>query len=656
MTAGVDLTDGDFFFGLGTAPAHSEDNLQDIWIEFAEAGHVPAFLDKPRAGERLQFWTNPAVDIDLAAESGATVFRLGVDWGRLVPDCSFDYDYDCGVQDLEALAHYESILGMVRARNMSVMLSLFHHSFPRWGVPPRAPSGPEGAAPRMLWANDNAARHFLAFTRDVVTRLGPLVDYWITFNEAAVFASLTHCVGMWPPGEPVADDLAKLNCMSNPNVGALKAQNEMAMAHRQVYAQIQQIAAASGRRAAPVGVAHLVAYTEVNDVWTDQQNKLFFDTYAKFLFVDLVKDVLDFAGINYYGKEVVEGFSAALRRDIEYSDSGRAIHPVGLFNLLQDFHGRYEDSDAKFAQPGGLGYIVTENGVSDSSDLLRHAYLLEHLAAVGAARDAGIPVRGYMHWTISDNWEWADGYCPQFGMVGVDRSTPGLARTPKSSYYLWQAVARAKRVSGAQRDEAWRRVVRAARGGANHSMCRMDDGQHSRDVAVPWPVLGGSTLPDGTRVDWRFRLSDVDPPCCPHHAATGGWPCHPCVAATTTDLITAGMAFSSESGIDPAASLVSSLAGWSEAHRRQPPSPPSQPSIDVGGVWGSFTAGLSQGVSGLAAQPAARESAPVLALSSAAWPAAAAAAVVAVVGVQAARALRPQRHAAAPPPPRSTLL
>lgn len=179
----------------------------------------------------------------------------------------------------------------------------------------------------------------------------------------------------------------------------------------------------------------------------------------------------------------------------EYSESGRGVYPDGLYRVLISFHDRYK----KYSLP----YIITENGVSDSSDYIRRPYITEHLLAIQAAMKKvsalnplmmvfwtsrleiscfghsmawcvladenwynrmleqksnvpwwtlfpfswtclgnlvqGVPVQGYCFWTTSDNWEWADGYGPKFGLVAVDRHND-LGRTPRPSYYLFGEV------------------------------------------------------------------------------------------------------------------------------------------------------------------------------------------------------------------------
>ena len=113
-----------FFFGLATAPGQSEDQLPDIWADWGRDGRTAAFRNQARPEERLQFWTHPEVELDLAARTGIQVYRLGVDWGRVMPRPH--------AFDPAALARYREIMRMIRARHMRVMLTLMHHSVPRW--------------------------------------------------------------------------------------------------------------------------------------------------------------------------------------------------------------------------------------------------------------------------------------------------------------------------------------------------------------------------------------------------------------------------------------------------------------------------------------------------------------------------------------------
>jgi hypothetical protein len=119
---------------------------------------------------------------------------------------------------------------------------------------------------------------------------------------------------------------------------------------------------------------------------------------------------------------------------------------------------------------------VTENGVADSTDRLRGPYLHEHLLAVTAAASEGADMRGYLFWTISDNWEWADGYCPKFGIADVKRgegnATHPLPREKRRSFDLFHQAAKSKVVTAAARDKVWGELMEAARSREQRPICR----------------------------------------------------------------------------------------------------------------------------------------------------------------------------------------
>ena len=183
----------DFYFGLAGAPAHLEDRLNDIWLEFANAGGVAAYKNIPQASKRLMFWTKPEVELDLVEASGVDVYRMGVDWGRIMPHkprINEDGTIDLSTLaiDLHALARYRKIVEMANARGLEVMVSLFHHSMPSWMLE-------QGG-----WKYKYSGVIFYEFSRVVVSELADVVDSWVTFNEPAVYAALTYAGGIWPPG------------------------------------------------------------------------------------------------------------------------------------------------------------------------------------------------------------------------------------------------------------------------------------------------------------------------------------------------------------------------------------------------------------------------------------------------------------------------
>ncbi|XP_057428276.1 galactolipid galactosyltransferase SFR2, chloroplastic-like [Lotus japonicus] len=465
--------DDGFFFGLATAPAHVEDDLDDAWLQFVQqtsggAHNVAAWHNVPNPEERLKFWTQPNRELQLAKNTGITVFRMGIDWSRIMPK---EPEGNNPLESINyaALESYKLILENVRSDGMKVMLTLFHHSLPPW-------SGEYGG-----WKVEKTVDYFMLFTRLIVTHLSKWVDYWVTFNEPHVFCMLTYCAGVWPAG----DQPSRLDAL--PTGGFRKAMQWISIAHANAYDYIHETLVSSNPI---VGVAHHVAFTRpygLFDVsWVSLMNSC-----TLFSYIDGICNKLDFIGINYYGQEVVSGFALKLVEDMEYSESGRGVYPDGLYRMLLHFHERYKHLK--------LPFIITENGVSDETDLIRRPYLVEHLLAIHAAMTMGVPVLGYLFWTISDNWEWADGYGPKFGLVAVDRAN-SLQRTRRPSYHLFSEIAKTGKITREDREAAWDELQRAAKEKKTRPFYRcvnkhgkMDSGGLDEPIQRPY-----------IERDWRF--------------------------------------------------------------------------------------------------------------------------------------------------------
>ncbi len=482
-------TQSEFFFGIGTAPAHVEDELEDNWIQFARDGKIFAFKNQFEPEKRNLFWSAPATDINLVSETGAKVFRMGLDWGRLAPNLpgSLNCNGVCpyGVQNRAALAHYKNIVSMARARGLSVMISLFHHSMPTWALPLGG------------FTNPLMVDAFEAFTHDVVKELASEVDMWVTINEPSPFLLFTYVEGMWPGGPQKAEYWQFVNLPWHKGTYPLAFQN-LVEAHRRAYKMIHQIdtviADPNLPSAAParVGIAHIVMWSEAARP-QDIAGARFFNMLSKFSFPDEVASTIDFLGLNYYGREIVKGFSVEISPDKEFSDSGRNIYPQALYWLLKQFHARYNVKRHNREERGMLPIIITENGIADSRDIFRPSYIIEHLLAIAEARKDGVPVEGLIHWTITDNMEWLDGYCPKFGLTEMRREE-GFRRIKRNSYHLFSRIAQTGVITQSERDAAWNLVQTNVN--TPRPMCRSLDGKTGLDKPIWRPV---------TNDDWRFR-------------------------------------------------------------------------------------------------------------------------------------------------------
>lgn len=446
----------DFEFGVANAPGQVEDALQDNWAEFARQNRIRSF-DVPHAHDRLRFWSKPEDELEWVVKSGVQTYRLGIDWGRIMPAR--------GQFDEKVLERYRELLKRIKAHKLKVMLTLMHHSIPRW----LQESGG--------WTNDLAVPDFLAFAQRVMPYFSQDVDYWVSFNEPTIFAVMTYVAGNWPGGQVEASPLGLVHV--GPLKGqAVKALDRMARAHNQLFDW-----AHAKLPGVKLGLAHNMALYE-GDSWLDKLQAWYVNDLLNWYVPDAVEGHTDFYGINYYGSEWIKHAGLWINPSEEYSEAGRAINPTGLYLLLKEIQGRYHSRSV----------FITENGIADTVDWLRPAYIVEHLAAVAKARTEGVPVNSYILWTLTDNLEWADGYCPKFGLLGVDREHD-LKRVPRPSFALFEKIARSHQVSDVDRELAWQLV--RSHVGQDRPYCRAADGVRPLDVAVPRKVIAK---------DWRFRL------------------------------------------------------------------------------------------------------------------------------------------------------
>lgn len=359
---------------------------------------------------------------------------MGVDWGRLVPNLPGSNECrsicTAKIQNLEALAQYKKTIKLVKKHGMKVMLTLFHHSLPMWSIK----EWNEGASTQKFgWVDKNMPEYFTGFVKSVVEEFGRDVDYFVTFNEASIFAFLNHVAGIWPPAKGKSASALVNTFFYKGNFH--KALNNMIDAHNLAYDEIK-----AKFPKTPVGIAHHVSYAVAKGDPFSSIALYINDNDVNYKFPDKIIEKLDFLGVNYYGQENVSAFDQSIESQYTYSESGRMINPNGLPIVLSELHNRYKDKNKS------LRYIITENGVADDTDLIRQPYLVEHLLAIKHSIDLGIPVDGYIFWTISDNWEWADGYCPKFGLVSVDRKND-LKRIKRPSFELYKQISKTKTIT-----------------------------------------------------------------------------------------------------------------------------------------------------------------------------------------------------------------
>lgn len=385
-----------FMWGASTSAYQIEGGNEhaDWWAwELAGGGTEPS-------GAACDSWSRWRDDIDAAVELGLSVHRISIEWSRIEPEP--------GVIDEQALACYAEMLAEARARGLSTMVVLWHFTNPRW----------LGTRP---WTE---AAHVDAFEQHVlrvVPVLAPHVDHWATINEGNTYAWHGYITGDWPPG------------LQNAWPSARRVYRFLGDAHLRARAAIKELLGEE----ASVGLTHVLAWPHPAERGgaLSGVTQWWWRLIGNDLFLDRVGAETDWLGVQYYYDSPCRTFGVALDDgDPPRTDMGWRICPEGLYQVVKTAWARY-----------GVPIIVTENGLADAADLQRGRFIIDHLAWVHRAIEEGVDVRGYLHWSLLDNYEWAHGFAPRFGLVEVDYTT--FARTPRESGRLFGRIARENRIA-----------------------------------------------------------------------------------------------------------------------------------------------------------------------------------------------------------------
>lgn len=467
----------DFFFGFSEAGFQFEMGLPGLedpntdwwqWVHSADniaSGVVSG--DLPENGPGYLCLYNE--DHEIASKLGANVLRVGLEWSRLFPSSTRDIYVDIERDDAgvisrieipqsslnelmtrinkKAVESYRSLLRDWVDRGGKIILNLNHFTLPLWLHNPievryrgvdRAPAG---------WLHEEAIIEFTKYAYIVSQLFSDLVDSWSTLNEPNVVALMGYLFTSsgFPPSIPSMEY-------------AMLALKNMAIAHARAYDTLKEIT----RK--PVGaIVNFMWIEPLNPEREEEKaiasqvsyfyNNIFIDTVTNGVSLlgasDSLRNKLDWIGVNYYTRMIVTGEPnkwkpvpgygylcqpRGISKDMRpCSDFGWEIYPEGLEKTLISLNERYRKP-----------IIVTENGIADEYDYLRPRFILEHLVSTWRALSQGVDVKGYLHWSLIDNYEWAKGYSMKFGLVKVDLETK--KRKLRPSALLFKEIATRKEI------------------------------------------------------------------------------------------------------------------------------------------------------------------------------------------------------------------
>jgi beta-glucosidase len=407
-----------FRWGVSTAGHQIEGNNlnSDLW--FMENINPTTFKD--RSGDACDSYHRFEEDIALLAKMGLNTYRFSIEWARIEPNK--------GQWSNAELDHYKRVIATCRKYGVDPVVTFFHVSAPRWF----AESGG--------WLNPESPDLFARYCAKAAKVLGDGMGHACTINEPQV--SLTYRT------IPESGAVLYFKSMDEKEFASHAAATKLTgverfvtMNHPAIKEMTPQLIAAHEKGFAAIKAEQPKLPTGVTLNLVDFQPANEGSKYAELrqiaygLWLDVAKRSGDFVGVQTYRQIRIPGAGAELLAPApmpftKADDRQELIkQPSALRNMVEYVH-----------QMTGKPIFVTENGIETPNDVRRQWYIPQALAGLHEAIVKGVPVIGYCHWSLLDNFEWLQGYKPKFGLVSVDRET--FKRTPKPSAWHYGAIAK----------------------------------------------------------------------------------------------------------------------------------------------------------------------------------------------------------------------
>ncbi len=368
----------DFLWGSATSSYQVEGGIENNdWAQGARDGLLPV------CGACGDHYNRYETDFDIAKSLGHNAHRFSIEWARI--------ESEEGVFDEKEIEHYRKVLQALHARGITPIVTLWHFTLPIW------------FAEKGGFSHKDAPRVFARYCAYVAEKLGSEANLWVTINEPLIWANGGYMNGKWPPFR------------SNP-FSFLRVIRSLIRSHNMAYTAIK-----ASNPSLQVGIAKHNMYFYADSFWWNKLSARFMVWFWNMRFLKAIDKHQDFVGLNFY---ITKKFG---KKDVfPQTEMGWDINPEGFYKCIMELK--------QFGKP----VYVLENGLADSEDAQRASYIRSHIDALGRAIDGGVDVRGYMHWSLLDNFEWSFGFSRRFGLVEIDFESE--IRTIRNSAYVYKDI------------------------------------------------------------------------------------------------------------------------------------------------------------------------------------------------------------------------
>ncbi|MFC5265597.1 GH1 family beta-glucosidase [Kribbella qitaiheensis] len=416
----------DFVWGTATSAYQIEGaidadgRLPSIWDTFCR---VPGAIDNGDTGDvACDSYHRWPEDLALLKQLGVDAYRFSIAWPRVIPTGS-------GAVNAPGLDYYDRMVDDLLAEGIKPFVTLYH-----WDLP-------QALQDLGGWENRDTAYRFAEYAGVVGAKLGDRVRDWVTLNEPLCSAWIGHWEGRMAPGikDPAIAVRASYNLMLAHGLG-VAALRESAPEPPSVGLVVNLSPCEPASAGAADIRASQIADGHINRWWLDPLFGRGFpadmtEAYGVELpeqpgDAEIIAAPTDFVGLNYYFRQLIKadesvpvlGFSQVEGPNPEHTMLDWEVHPAGLEELILRLTKEY-GAEKIYITENGSAWVDSPDASFNVDDTDRTAYLEGHLAACVRAVEQGAPLAGYFAWSLMDNFEWAYGYAPRFGLAHVDYPT-----------------------------------------------------------------------------------------------------------------------------------------------------------------------------------------------------------------------------------------
>lgn len=356
-----------------------------IWDEIKDQAKDP---DNYVSGSVVDHYNRYEEDFQIIKQLNMNAFRFSIEWSRVEPEE--------GVWNAEAIEHYRTYTKRLRELDIEPLVTLFHFTLPVW------------FAEKGGFEKRRNVKYFVRFAEKIISELGNDVRIITTLNEPIGYAIESYWRHDWPPTR------------SRDMFMVLRVLNNLAAAHNRTAKMLHKM-----NRRYKVTISHLIMYFYPGDTaWLSNVSAHVAQFFQDDYFLRKIIKNCDFLGVNYYFSSRFLGYRVHNPEGVPRSDVGWDLYPSHLQYVLEYLDRKYK-----------LPLIVTESGLADRDDSRRRWLISQHIIAMQKAMAHGVKLHGYLHWSLLDNFEWAWGKWPDYGLVQVDYKTKKRTIRPSALWY-----------------------------------------------------------------------------------------------------------------------------------------------------------------------------------------------------------------------------